>query len=118
MINCSCCKVILKKSQTKGSRTQSTGASPSPSSSFSPLFKSPGAGDYQHRGLLNRAWLWLKLERTFKWRLDISSPKIRTHPLGKEACYNKLDSPPCFTKTVRKGVVTRAEDQLKIRFTK
>ncbi|MBA7613901.1 hypothetical protein ES703_21159 [subsurface metagenome] len=44
MLNCSYCKVILKKSQAKGSRTQSTGASPSPSSSFSPFFKSPGAG--------------------------------------------------------------------------
>ncbi len=44
MANCSYCKVILKKSQTKGSRTQSMGVSPSPSSSFSPLFKGPGAG--------------------------------------------------------------------------
>ena len=42
MGNCSYCKAILKKNQAKGSRTQSMGASPSPSSSFSPLFKGAG----------------------------------------------------------------------------
>jgi len=35
---------LMEMSQTKGSRTQSMGVSPSPSSSFSPFFKSPGAG--------------------------------------------------------------------------
>ncbi len=44
MPNCSYCKIILEVSQAKGSRTQGTGVSPSPSSSFSPFFKSPGAG--------------------------------------------------------------------------
>lgn len=42
MGNCSYYKVILKISKTKGSRTQGVGASPSPSSSFSPLFKGAG----------------------------------------------------------------------------
>ena len=40
------CKVILKKSQTKGSRTQGMGAPLSPSLSFSPFLKGPGAGVY------------------------------------------------------------------------
>jgi len=35
---------LMEMSQTKGSRTQSMGVSPSPSSSFSPFLKSPGAG--------------------------------------------------------------------------
>jgi len=44
MANCSHCKVILEKSQTKGSRTHGVGVPLSPSSSFPPFFKSPGAG--------------------------------------------------------------------------
>ena len=45
MLNCSYCKVILKKSQAnEGLKDPKCGLSASPSSSFSPLFKSPGAG--------------------------------------------------------------------------
>ena len=42
MGSCSYYKVILKKSQIKGSRTPSMGAPLSPYSSFSPLFKGAG----------------------------------------------------------------------------
>jgi len=55
MRNCSYFKAILKKSQTKGSRTQSMGASPSPSSSFPPFFKGPGAGVTDSPGSITSA---------------------------------------------------------------
>jgi len=44
MGNCPHRRAILKISQAKGSRTRSMGAFPSPSSSFPPFFKGPGAG--------------------------------------------------------------------------
>lgn len=44
MRNCSQCKVILKVSQTEGSKTPNVGVPLSPFSFFSPFVKSPGAG--------------------------------------------------------------------------